>query len=172
MNDVSLLEMMNTREMRCHLQQQLLHLYREPLICLTLNIPGPIKVLPGIPAAFENACGQIEALLKERLVLVNHLETIKEKTGYEAFYSVDASPEFVKELMISLEDQDRLGRLLDIDVLRVDGSKVSREELGYPARRCLLCDEPAHACSRSRRHSIEELVQEISRILNEYAPES
>lgn len=171
MNDVSLLEMMNAREMRCRLQQQLLHLYKEPLICLTLNIPGPVKVLPGIREAFETACTRIEALLKERLVLIDHLETIKEKTGYEAFYSIDASAEFVKELMISIEDQDRLGRLLDIDVLRTDGTKVSREELGYPARRCLLCVEPAHACSRSRKHSVEELVGEIRRILDEHTTE-
>ncbi len=172
MNDVSLLEMMNAREMRCRLQQQLLQLYKEPLICLTLNVPGPVKVLPGIPAAFETACKRIEALLKERLILVNHLETIKEKTGYEAFYSIDASPEFAKELMISIEDRDRLGRLMDIDVLRPDGTKVSREELGFLARRCLLCDEPAHACSRSRRHSVDELVREISLILKEYTQEN
>lgn len=165
MNDVSLLEMMNAREMRCRLQQQLLQLYKKPLVCLTLNIPGPVKVLPGVPDAFEEACRRIETQLKERLILVNHLDTIKEKTGYEAFYSIDATPEFAKELMISLEDQDRLGRLFDIDVLRTDGTKVSREELGYPPRRCLMCEEPAHACSRSRRHSVEELTAEIDRIL-------
>lgn len=167
MNDVSLLEMMNAREMRCRLQQQILQSYKNPLICLTLNIPGPVKVLPGVPKAYDTACQRIEKLLKERLIMVSHMETIKEKTGYEAFYSIDASPEFAKELMMGLEDSDRLGRLFDIDVLRTDGSKVSREELGFSPRRCLLCDEPAHVCSRSRRHSVEELVGEISSILNE-----
>lgn len=167
MNDVSLLEMMNAREMRCRLQQQILQLYKKPLICLTLNIPGPVKVLPGVPKAYDTACQRIEKLLKERLIMVSHMETIKEKTGYEAFYSIDASPEFAKELMMGLEDSDRLGRLFDIDVLRTDGSKVSREELGFLPRRCLLCDEPAHVCSRSRRHSVEELIREISSILNE-----
>ena len=29
------------------LQKQLLHAYGKPLICLTLNIPGPVKLLPG-----------------------------------------------------------------------------------------------------------------------------
>ena len=171
MNDVSLLEMMNAREMRCRLQQQLLHLYRESLICLTLNIPGPVKVLPGVPNAFETACRRIDALLKEHQISAEHTDIVKEKTGYEAFYSISAPAEPVKELMISLEDQDRLGRLLDIDVLRPDGTKVSREDLGYPARRCLLCNEPAHACSRSRRHSVEELVTEIQKILKDYTPE-
>ena len=167
MNDVSLLEMMNAREMRCHLQQQLLQLYKKPLICLTLNIPGPVKVLPGVPEAFETACNTIESRLNEHRITICHMETIKEKTGYEAFYSVDATPESIKKLMISIEDQDRPGRLLDIDVLRTDGAGVSREDLGFSPRRCLLCDEPAHVCSRSRRHSVAELTTEIDRILKE-----
>ena len=94
------------------------------------------------------------------------VKEIKEKTGYEAFYSVDANPDFIKELMVSLEDQDRLGRLFDIDVLRPDGSKVSREDMGSAPRTCLLCGQPAHVCSRSRRHSVAELTAEIGKILS------
>ena len=167
MEEVSLQEMLAAREHRSYLQTQLLKQYKKSLISFTLNIPGPVKVLPGVPQAFETGCKRIEALLKERLVLVQHMETIKEKTGYEAFYNVDANPDFIKELMVSLEDQDRLGRLFDIDVLRQDGSKVSREDLGCAPRTCLLCQKPAHVCSRSRAHSVPELTAEISRILSE-----
>lgn len=166
MNDVSLLEMLNARELRCQLQQNLLHTYQKPLICLTLNIPGPVKVLPGVPDAYAAGCSRIEACLKGCGMPVIHMETRKEKTGYEAFYSVDASPDLIKEQMIRLEDQDELGRLFDIDVLRADETKVSREELGFLPRKCLLCDKPAHACSRNRTHSVEELVTHISGILN------
>lgn len=166
MEDVSLQEMLAAREQRVYLQTQLLQQYKKSLISFTLNIPGPVKVLPGVPEAFLEGCRRIEALLKERLILVQHMETIKEKTGYEAFYSVDANPDFVKELMVSLEDADRIGRLFDIDVLRTDGSKVSREDLGFPPRTCLLCSQPAHVCSRSRSHSVAELTAEIRQILN------
>lgn len=166
MEDVSLQEMLAARERRVYLQTQLLQQYKKSLISFTLNIPGPVKVLPGVPEAFLEGCRRIESLLKERLILVQHMETIKEKTGYEAFYSVDANPDFVKELMVSLEDADRTGRLFDIDVLRTDGSKVSREDLGFPPRTCLLCSQPAHVCSRSRNHSVAELTAEIGRILN------
>ena len=166
MEEVNLQEMLAARERRCYLQAQLLQQYKRSLISFTLNIPGPIKVLPGVPEAFALGCSRIEALLKDRLVLIQHMETIKAKTGYEAFYSVDANPNFVKELMITLEDQDRIGRLFDIDVLRADGSKVSREELGFAPRTCLICEQPAHVCSRSRSHSVAELTAEISQILN------
>lgn len=165
MEEVSLQEMLAARERRSYLQTRLLQQYKKSLISFTLNIPGPVKVLDGVPKAFATGCHRIEALLKERLVMVQHMETIKEKTGYEAFYSVDANPEFIKALMVTLEDQDRLGRLFDIDVLRPDGTKVSREELGQAPRTCLLCGEPAHVCSRSRRHSVPELTAEIGKIL-------
>lgn len=166
MEEVSLQEMLAARERRCYLQTQLLHQYKKSLISFTLNIPGPVKVLTDVPEAFASGCQRIETLLKDRLVLIQHMETIKEKTGYEAFYSVDANPDFIKELMVSLEDQDRLGRLFDIDVLRPDGSKVSREDMGSAPRTCLLCGQPAHVCSRSRRHSVAELTAEIGKVLS------
>ena len=130
MEEVSLQEMLAAREHRSALQTRLLQQYKKSLISFTLNIPGPVKVPDGVPQAFASGPAEIEALLKDRLVLVQHMETIKEKTGYEAFYCIDANPEFIKTLMVTLEDQDRLGRLFDIDVIRPDGSKVSREELG------------------------------------------
>ena len=102
MEEVSLQEMLAARERRCYLQTQLLHQYKKSLISFTLNIPGPVKVLTDVPEAFASGCQRIETLLKDRLVLIQHMETIKEKTGYEAFYSVDANPDFIKELMVCL----------------------------------------------------------------------
>ncbi len=165
MEDVSLMEMLNAREMRCRLQDQLLDAHKKPLICLTLNIPGPVKVLPGIPDAFETGRRRIETILQTYKIPTLRSEAVRAKTGYEAFYCIDTSAETAKALMIQIEDADRLGRLFDIDVLRADGVKVSREELGFAPRRCLLCGEPAHVCSRSRRHSVAELTSEIRRIL-------
>lgn len=165
--EVSLTEMMNARERRCAIQRRLLLAHRKPLICLTLNIPGPVKVLPKVPEAFAAGCRQIENVLREHQIPLIRAETIREKTGYEAFYCVDASPETVKALTTALEDRDRLGRLFDVDVLRPDGTKVSREELGFAPRRCLLCGRPAQVCARSRAHGVPELVAEVSRILED-----
>ncbi len=165
MEYVSLTEMLDAREARCRIQRRLLNAHQKTLICLTLNIAGPVKILPGVPEAFQAGCGRIEAALAANGTPALCSETVREKTGYEAFYCVDVPPETVKEWMVSIEDADRLGRLFDIDVLRADGSKVSREELGYAPRRCLLCGEPAQVCSRSRRHSVAELTKETERIL-------
>ena len=101
------------------------------------------------------------------LVLAAQKELIREKTGYELFLSVNGDAVEIKERMAAIEDGGRLGRLYDIDVIRLDGQKVSREEFGLAPRTCLLCGQPAHACSRSRRHSVAELVEEIQTILRE-----
>lgn len=168
METVSLQEMLDARETRARIQQEMIRSYGHPLICLTLNIPGPVKILPGVPKAFEAGLDRIEKSLLEHGITPAASRILREKTGYEAFFSIDALPEEIKTWMTSIEDQDRLGRLFDIDVLRTDGSKVSREEVGHEGRRCLLCGEPACVCSRSRKHSVPELTDEIGRILSPF----
>ncbi len=37
-----------------------------------------------------------------------------------------------------------------------------------PPRRCLLCGEQAQVCARSRRHSVEDLTERISKMLSAY----
>lgn len=163
--EISLEEMLIARETRVNLQSTLIRDYHVPLICFTLNIPGPVKVFDGIPETFDNGCEQIEHVLEQNKISFFRAECIKEKTGFEAFYCADGSPEKLKRLMTPLEDNSAAGRLYDIDIICTDGLKVSREDLGLPVRSCLLCGENAHACSRSRRHTVDELVKRIKDIL-------
>lgn len=166
--EVSLYDMLEARERRAMTQKRLLDLHHCCLISLTLNIPGPVKVMEGVPEAFEEGCRRIEAALKQAEISILEKHPVYEWTGYEAIYCIQADPMSVKSLMVSIEDSGRLGRLFDIDVIRPDGEKVSREDLGCPPRTCLLCGQPAHACARSRAHSVPELVNEIQHILQEF----
>lgn len=167
MEEVTLTDMLDARERRVSIQNHLLMQHKLPLICLTLNIPGPVKVFSLVPEAYEEGCRRIRFLLDQNnFPIIDFLE-IKSKTGYEAFFSVNAQASDIKKAMVSIEDQDRLGRLFDIDVLGVDGMKLSREEFGLPPRLCLICNRPAHECSRSRAHSVPELTKQIQKILNE-----
>ncbi len=165
MEEVSLNEMLDAREARAAAQQQLLTAHKVPLVCLTLNIPGPVKVLDQVPQAFEEGLNRIASGLREKHIQILEQREIREKTGYEALCSVDGDPMELKAVMTAIEDSGRLGRLLDIDVIRTDGGKVSREDLGCPPRTCLLCGKPAQVCGRSRSHSVPELVREIQNIL-------
>lgn len=170
--EVSLEEMLAARENRVTIQNKLIASYQAPVISFTLNIPGPVKVFDHIPDAFEEGVGNIEANLQQAGIPLLFKKCIRESTGYEAFFCADSSPSILKELMTRLEESSAIGRLYDIDIIRTDGSKVSREELGLPVRTCLLCNEPAHACSRSRRHSVKELIEKIGELLQQVSADS
>lgn len=66
------------------------------------------------------------------------------------------------------EERHLLGRLFDFDVLRPDGTKVSRQELGFPERTCLICSSPAFICGRSRTHSAQELIDREIQMMEDF----
>lgn len=162
---VELPDMLNARERRVFLQEKLLSSHKNPLISFTLNIPGPIKVLPLVPDAFFFGISSIENSLKKQDLTVLSREFLMEKTGLEAFWAVDAPKEKLKQLAVSIEDGTPLGRLFDIDIIGPDKKKVSREDLGLSERTCLICNGPAHACARNRTHTVNELTDTITSIL-------
>ena len=105
----------------------------------------------------------MKKLDKSAISLV-HCESYELDTGHEAYFVVNTDARTLKAYTLQLENQHPLGRLFDFDVIGPDGSAVSREDLGNPKRKCLLCDEDAHVCARSKRHPMEELTKEIQSI--------
>ena len=81
-------------------------------------------------------------------------------------FAVEAASDELKRALVNLETADPLGRLWDLDVTDPQRGALSRRGLGLPVRRCIVCDEPAHACARSRAHSLAELLRAIEVILN------
>ena len=81
--------------------------------------------------------------------------------------AADGTADRLKRLMTDMEDSSRLGRLFDVDVIGTDGRKISRSDYGMPARKCILCDQEAHICSRSRNHTVEELLRYIADVIEE-----
>lgn len=166
--EISLEQMLEARERRVERQTALLRRFPGTLICFTLNIPGPRKTFPLADWAFEEGKKRIERQLSKNKIQLADRSSYTEPTGYEAYYCVErAQADQVKALMCQLEDQDPLGRIFDIDVLREDGEKISRTDLSLPGRQCLICGSPAPICARSRAHSVEELVTKISSIISE-----
>lgn len=165
--EVTVSEMMNAREARAGAQRALL--LRHPgatLVCLTMNVAGPVKTTARIERAFAWGEGQVRAVLAPLPLLFAH--AIHEKTGPEAIFCVRADAKELKRRLCALEDGAPAGRLLDIDVIGPDGEKRSRTELGLPARRCLLCGEAAPVCARSRAHSVSQLRARTEAIIDEH----
>ena len=157
-NCVSLEEILNARENRVQIQQKMLQKAPTCLLSFTLNIPGPVKVFPYTKWAYEVG----SSIISKGVSLLNGdvLEQFeaKNETGWEGFFALNLPPEEIKTYLLEQEEHHPLGRLFDFDVLRTDGSKLSRQELGFPERTCLLCGNPAFLCGRSRTHSAQELL--------------
>jgi phosphoribosyl-dephospho-CoA transferase len=48
------------------------------------------------------------------------------------------------------------------------GMQISREELGIDLRKCLLWDNNAFVCGRSRAHGVDELINKIEAMAIDY----
>ena len=114
--EVTVADMMTAREARYMMQQTLLSRYPgSVLVCLTMNIAGPVKNTALIRRVFEWGKGQIAAVLRAHRVVFD--AAISEKTGPEAVFAVMADALEVKRRLCMLEDGCAAGRLLDIDVI-------------------------------------------------------
>lgn len=162
---VSAEQIQEARENRMTIQMDLIERYRTPIIHFTLNIPGFYKVFGRIPEVFEEGCRIVRSYLEEAGLPLIYEELIQEKTGYEALFCVDEEPLTIKKTMLSAEEETPLGRLYDFDVIRMDGTKLSRRDLELPPRSCPLCGRPLRECDREERHTIHELVEHFKEII-------
>ncbi len=64
-------------------------------------------------------------------------------------------------MCINLEDNAPLGRYVDIDVYKNSIKSISRSDFNIAPRKCFLCDEDAHICSRNKSTVILELENKI-----------
>ena len=164
---VTLEQMLAAKERRVLRQRALLEQYGQSLVCLTMNIAGPVKNNRLIRRGFLEGERRLLGQLASGGFRCLHQERHMEVTGNEGFYVVEGVASALKKLTVELEDRCKIGRLLDLDVLDSRGEKAERQAMGLSARRCLVCGDPAWACARSRRHGIPELWQRTEAILRE-----
>ena len=160
MTKVTLTEMLEARERRQTLQQELLKKYSLPLVCLNMNIAGEYKNSGLIRYAFRAGVKSITAAFGEPV----YRQTTSEVTGCEAVFVYDKPAEALKSAAICIEDANAVGRLYDIDIIDTDGHKLSRQD----SRKCIVCGGPVLFCSRSRAHSLEEIYKATNRLLTEF----
>lgn len=168
---VTLNVMLHARDSRAARQHQALECYRLPLISFSLVTPGAVKNSPVWQRVAEYARREIAAVCQQMewvSVWEAHTDAL---SGPEWMAAVCAPAKALKRQLALLEQQHPLGRLWDIDVIDSDGRSLSRRELGLPARQCLICQQDAHVCARSRAHSLDLLLDEIARRIDSYERE-
>lgn len=166
--EVTLMEILDARELRAKRQQQLLARYTLPLVSFTLNIAGPVKTSAAIRRVFREGCARLEDALRGTSIEIRAKQLFDAPTGPEGLYALCGEAAAIKALCIRLEDEDALGRLFDLDVLDADGRKLGRAQLRKPPRGCLICGKPGSGCASRRVHSAEALQAKTRAVIRGY----
>jgi holo-ACP synthase/triphosphoribosyl-dephospho-CoA synthase len=169
---VRLEDILAEREARAAHQRHLLWQYRCTLICLTLNIAGEYKAFPLASRCFREAVRAMKRTLDAEGVTIVHRELSERQAGYAAYFSVAVAPEYIKALACDIEADHPLGRLFDVDVLRPDGRKLSRQDTGAPPRQCFVCGGNAFVCARGRAHDPREVTEAMLAIMTRWLRKS
>ncbi|UXI02393.1 citrate lyase holo-[acyl-carrier protein] synthase [Photobacterium sp. TY1-4] len=167
LSEVSLMEVLANKEARVKRQQEWLKSHSLPLISFSVNMPGPVKMSEAAMHIFNQGVDAvIDACDSHGWTIVTR-QLLQEKTGPEGVFVVDApSASLLKLAMMQVENGHPLGRLMDLDVLGADGKIISRQGSRMARRQCLLCEEDAFVCARSRRHDLQGLLGKINEMTN------
>lgn len=163
MGEVGLQEVLDAREARVHRQQRLAAKFKRPLLGVTMNIAGPVKRSGLVDFAFWETLTELREQMGAGLL---HEELTDAATGLEAILVCELPAEELKALAVGLETVRPVGRLCDLDVIGLDGQKLSRKT----PRTCLVCGGPAAPCARSRAHGLPAVQAATAGLLREFAP--
>ena len=160
---ISLEQLLDARESRANLQQQCLEQYGETLLSLTLLAVGGVKKNALLDEIFAKALENLTALFQTLGVEITAQFIRPLETGHEALFVLPIDATLLKQAAMQLEDSSPLARLWDIDVINRNGKLLSRADFDFPPRPCLVCNDNAKSCARSRKHSFDEIFAEMQR---------
>ncbi|MDR1514581.1 MAG: citrate lyase holo-[acyl-carrier protein] synthase [Synergistaceae bacterium] len=152
------------REERAWLQKYLLRAlcgFGGCVVQFSLNIPGWPKRLDGDTPALR-ACAEIFTKRTGDLASPIAVFSLTNAAGaaiISAFSAYGGDFDLrlrLKSAAVQIEEDFEWGRVLDIDVIAIDGP-LSRSLAGIAARRCFFCGEDAKICARTQAHPITEL---------------
>ncbi len=164
--EVTLDLLLASRDARWQHQQELLRQHPDlTLVCLTVVMPGKVKRNDQSLIVAHAALEVLKAEFGREIAFIEERDL---PTGFEAFLLCTAELYDAKRRVCHIEETHPLGRLFDLDVIRPDGTPVSRTEIGLPQRKCIICDNEARYCMRNHTHSQEELQSHITNLIDDY----
>jgi len=138
--------------------------YNRPVICGKVNYPGSKKNSLDSHYVFN----ELRMLLLGKIFKNNiYSEVTVGDDGLSVLIVGDYDELLIKKTVMIAEEEHPLGRLFDIDVYRPGGKPISRTDLGFPPRRCLICEEDARICIINKSHSASEIMSKIHTIISE-----
>ncbi|MBS1003354.1 citrate lyase holo-[acyl-carrier protein] synthase [Acetobacter thailandicus] len=163
---------LRAREDRARRQHELLNQFNLPLISATVVAPGPNKSTALYRDILDVAQQTLREVFSSPPWKIVHEEAYHSPAGPEAFFVISgSSASDIKNAVVQLEETHPIGRLWDLDVILPDMTILSRQQFGLPPRRCLVCDNEALGCARSRAHTLSQLKDKIKSLFELYRKE-
>lgn len=149
-----------------HIKELMSEHIGKTIVIMKANVPGVNKNPENMVFICRYYSELMNLTFNDKLIEAKQVKSID---GDYMCYVINESGNVVKEKTILLEEQKQLGRLIDIDVF--SEFAITREDLKCEMRKCLICHYYAHVCSRSKKHSDEEVLNKINEIINEFLTE-
>ncbi|MDO5760255.1 MAG: citrate lyase holo-[acyl-carrier protein] synthase [Bacteroidota bacterium] len=164
--DITLEQLLRSRDARQETQRKLLQKYKgKTLLCLTVIMPGKEKRNTNSLIVARVAMQTIESNFEQQIIYKEEKDL---QTGFEVYYIIDKEAISLKKELCKIEQEHLLGRLFDMDVINSEGIPISRKDIGFEPRKCLICEKESRFCMRNFTHSQEELQRKIDQQIKAY----
>ncbi|WHH61194.1 citrate lyase holo-[acyl-carrier protein] synthase [Petroclostridium sp. X23] len=174
MEDINqeLLKVLAAREQRWEMRRKLVKEKRRCLITVTLCIPIVYRTDDEFCTLFQYFC----RTFLSSLILNGHHAYFEDyicgEDGPAFFISIETEAKSIKRICVKVEENVTGARMLDIDVMDIDGTPVGREDIAIAPRRCFICDNSAMVCVSKRRHSPDEISTCVEQLKEKMAVSS
>lgn len=155
---------LEAREKRAHHIEELMKEFKyKTIVILKSNVPGANKN----PNRLKFICNLYDSLIQKEFKLkITTKAKVGSADGNYVYYIIEEEGNIVKEKTILIEEENVLGKLVDIDVY--NEISITRSDLKCEMRKCLICDNYSHICVRNKTHTQEELFLKIDEITQNY----
>ncbi len=155
---------LKAREIRAkHIEQLMKDNFNKTVVVLKSNVVGANKN----PRQMKFVCKFFNDIVlnifKDKII--KYGQVLSEDGDY-CYYVINELGSLVKVRTIEIEEYYQLGRLIDIDVY--NEKSISRQDLSCEMRRCLICDNYAHICSRNKVHTEDEIFSKVKAITEDF----
>lgn len=161
---ITLNDMLMARDARNARESELLARFSgHSLVVFTIVWPGETKRCAETDALFSRGTTELGALLTCMGGAV-FFDTRELPTGNEAYALVNADAFLLKRRLCALESAFPFGRLWDMDVVAPDHTHISREDLHFAERGCIVCGASGRGCASRRLHSLFDTLSAARRL--------
>lgn len=162
---LTLQQLLLSREIRREKQQNLVKTYGNTLISFMVNMPGPDKDMALSRKIHEQGMQLLDQFMETHNIKVLYRSVENMVTGAEGYMVLDYLAKEIKLQLIKIEEEHPIGRLFDFDVIDANHQILSRAMFGQGRRKCLICHEEAAICGRTQKHTYEQILQKMEAMI-------